>query len=188
MTKFEELCGSFGDARNSWFEYRDKCQNFGAGLVARFLKYLEMPDSASIQAALPKEIMKSLDVPERLVTWAKLDGERKPVPAAVFDAIRLEQDGFWHATFMITVYERPDVFPYQKLLLEFAFKPSGADFRVRLSEDGPEIVVSEDKPDTFDGVHKALFSRMQEYFRDSTDWEKGHAPRPRKIGFTSGER
>lgn len=183
MSKFEELCRAFGDARNGWFEYRDRCQNFGARLVSGFLKYLEVPDPAQVQAAFPKETSKSLNLPQSLVEWAKLGADGRPVPAAVFDAIRLEEDGFWHARFLMTVYERPNVFPYQPLLLEFGFKPSGPDFRVRLSQDGREIVISEAKQETVDAFNDALFSQIQEYFKGSTDWERDNTPLPRPIGF-----
>lgn len=187
MTKFEELCQSFGYARNSWFEYRDKCQSFGARVVSGFLKFLEIPDSAQMRAASPENVKTTPNLPESLWTWAKLDADGRPIPAGRFDAIRLEEDGFWHARFLLTVYEQPNVFPYQPLLLEFAFKPSGADFRVRLSQDESEIMVSEAKQDTFEALNNALLSRIQNYFKDSTDWERDSVPKPRKIGFTSGK-
>src|ERR1700688_865044 len=98
MSRFDELCKTFADARNNWSAYRDACQSFAGRLLGGFLKYLDAPREAYI--------------------WARMSAEGIPQPAPFFEAIRFEPDGYWHARGLLTVYEAPNVYPYQPLFLE----------------------------------------------------------------------
>jgi hypothetical protein len=169
MSKFDELCAAFAAARTEWFAYRDKCQSFAGRLLGGFLKYSECPKEAAI--------------------WARLSPDGTAEPAPIFDAIKLEDDGLWHARLLLTIYEAPNIFPHQPLLIEVSFRRVGDVFSVCLGRDDQAMEIREDDPLSFDKFNHKLFAAIENFFKQSTDWEAiGANPaksKPRRIGFRS---
>ena len=88
---------------------------------------------------------------------------------------------------MLTIYEAPNVFPHQPLLIEICFRAAGEVFFVSPCHGEPEIEIRESEPNPFDKLNEALFERIHQVLTHSADWEaKSTMPAKapvRKIGF-----
>ena len=103
MSKFEELCQSYSDARNKYIRFRDECFDFAAQLIKGFVDYYE----------IPSEQVKIVPTHE----------EVKPNTVySIRGAMNLDDDTYWHLGLILNFYVRPGVSTEQPFLHIFKIK------------------------------------------------------------------
>lgn len=167
MSKFEELCRAYAVARKNYFDYRDTCCKFAHTLVSGMIDYFKCP----------KEQIK----------FIPLKGEVEPNSSyTVMGAIHLDDDTFWHLGVMLTLYEAPNVFPHQPVLLQLLIKKVDDYFIVKLGTKRQEFTIHEDKPDEFNPFYEFIFVLIKENHEKGLQRFLGKEQKkeePRKIGF-----
>ncbi len=103
MSKFEELCNAYAKSRNDYFSYQDESFKFASSLINNFIDYLE--------------------VPEEQIKYIPTNIEPvKDMIYTIWGSIHLDKDTFWHLGVLLTLYEKPNIFPHQPIKIEFLFK------------------------------------------------------------------
>lgn len=106
MSKFDEMCKAFSDARNGWTEYRDRSLQYVSILSTGFIKHCGIPQGHF--AFVPAK---------------NAEPGRQYSP---LEAIQFDSDGYWHVGWRITLCEAPNIFPHQSVHVTFAFRESGS--------------------------------------------------------------
>jgi len=118
MSRFEEMCKAFGEARKAATDYQQRCLQITAQLVTGFRKYCEIP-------AEEFEIVPADKEPE---------GETKyHIPSAIqFDS----ETGFWRIGIITTLRETPNTLvPTLRVRVTIAVAESEGKTLVRLGWD-----------------------------------------------------
>ena len=77
MTKFDTLCTAYKTSRKTNFSYRDEGINFARELIAKYIKFLEVPEDYF--RFVPMD-----ETPKSNTTYS------------LFGAIHLNDDTYWH--------------------------------------------------------------------------------------------
>lgn len=146
MTRFEELCGSFANARKRYFNYEKDCMEFGEKMVDGLVKYLECP-------------------PEQ-VNYYPPDKESDPnVSYNIHGATVLGEDGFWHVGIGIGIYEAPNVRPQENVRSTLLIKKEDGRFTVKYGrESKDEYRICEDDKEDFDKFYGHVFEEVKELY------------------------
>jgi hypothetical protein len=163
MSKFDEMCKAFADARNGWIQYRDRCWQHISTLSTGFVKYC--------------------DIPKGHFAFVPAKGAEPEKEYTPLDAIQFDSDAYWHLGWRITLCESPNTFPYQSVVVRLALRESGAG-RVMVKraweQEAHEIdLKNESECQTF---YDSVIQRIKEYFARNPQ-DIGINSRSSKIGF-----
>lgn len=163
MSKFDEMCKTFADARNGWSEYRDRSWQHVTTLSTGFVKCCEIPQGHF--AFVPAK---------------NAESGRHYTP---LDAIQFEADGYWHVGWRITLCEAPNVFPHQSVLVTLAFRESGSG-KVAIKRGWEQQTQELDLNDEAQRLmfYDGIVQRIREYFGRNPQ-EIGTDACSGKIGF-----
>lgn len=163
MTRFEELCESYANARKRFFNYEEECMEFGAKMVNGLTKYLECP-------------------PEQ-VNYYPPDKESDPnVSYNIHGATKLGEDGFWHVGIGIGLYETPNRRPQENVRSRLLIKKDDGYFVVKYGKQSQdEFRICEDKEDDLEKFYdhifeeiKVLYDRQLENMTRGTEFDPDH--------------
>jgi hypothetical protein len=99
------------------------------------------------------------------------------------DAIQFDSDGYWHLGWRITLFESPNTFPHQRVLVTLALRES-EDGRVMVKrgweKEAQELDLNnEGQCQTF---YDSVIERIKEYYGRNPQ-DVGNGFRSSKIGF-----
>jgi hypothetical protein len=144
MTKFEEMCKAFADARKYWFAYRDRSYANITTLVAEFLKY----------SGLPRENVR-YGTPGK-----KLDGDR-PIPAVVeFNS----DTGYWEVDVYVTLYEAPNIYPHHEIRFKLSLCESGDKVLAKLGWEEKPRQIDVANQSQRDDLYSCIVDHIREFF------------------------
>jgi hypothetical protein len=146
MTRFEELCQSFANARKRYFNYENECMDFGEKMVDGLVEYLECP-------------------PEQ-VNYYPPDKESDPnVSYNIHGASMLGEDGFWHVGIGIGIYEAPNVRPQENVRSTLLIKKENGCFTVKYGkESSDEFRICEDDEEDLEKFYGHVFEEVKELY------------------------
>jgi hypothetical protein len=163
MSKFEEMCKTFADARDTWIGYKDRCWQYITTLSTGFVKYCDIPQGHFA-----------------FVPVRNAEPEKKYTPP---DAIQFESDGYFHVGWRITLCESPNTFPHQSVLVALALRESEQGkvmIKRGWEQEAQEIdLKNESQRQAF---YNGVVQRIKEYFGRNPE-DMGSDSRSSKIGF-----
>jgi hypothetical protein len=165
MSKFDEMCKAFADARKSWFEYRDRSFANMAMLATGFINYCGFPQENVGYGTPDKNDLR----------------DKKPLPFAMeFNST----DGYWHVDVYITVFEAPNIYPYHVLRFRLCLRESGGKLLVKRGwDDKPREIDLKDKSQC-DDFYAGVVERVKEIFgRRPQDLAEDQSKSRTLIGF-----
>lgn len=149
MSKFEEMCSTFAKARQDWIEYRDRCVPIYAKFVQGFVKYCEIP-------------------PDLISFLNPTDTEKKIEPEPLPLAMQFRQeDNYWTVGLRITLYEGPNVLPYQNIWTEIWVREKDGKTIFKLSEKGKPHEIDLTKEDQCRPLYDEIVQRVNNFFSES---------------------
>lgn len=155
MTRFEELCKSYANARKKYFNYEDECMRFGVDMVNGLVKYLECP-------------------PEQ-VNYYPPDKESDPnISYNIHGATILGEDGFWHVGIGIGLYEAPKLRPQENVRSTLLIKKVDDHFIVKYGKESPdEFKICEGKVEDLNEFYDYIFEEIKELYDKQLEHIKG---------------
>ncbi|MGZ7043961.1 MAG: hypothetical protein ACXVHM_05155 [Methanobacterium sp.] len=145
MTRFEELCESFANAREKYFHYEEECMRFGEKMVDGLKKYLECP-------------------PEQ-VNYYPPDKESDPnVSYNIHGATKLSDDGFWHVGIGIGLYEAPNIRPQENVRSTLLIKKENSHFIVKYGKESEDEFKLDYKEENFKELYDYIFEEIKELY------------------------
>jgi hypothetical protein len=146
MTRFEELCESYANARKGFFDYENECMEFGTKMVEGLREYLECP-------------------PEQ-VNYYPPDKESDPnVTYNIHGATILGEDGFWNVGIGIGIYEAPNVRPQENVRSTLLIKKNDSHFVVKYGKESKEeFRIYEDKEKDLKEFYDHIFEEIKELY------------------------
>ncbi len=146
MSKFLELCHTYGKSKRAFSEYQKACNNFARDLIAGMVQYFDWPQNQEI-------------------TYIPLGEEIAPSNRfyALTGAMRMDDQSFWHFGVELTIYEYEGSNPVT-FVLSFFVKKIGPHFIVKLGPNGKEIRIHEAERDKLEPLYEAVFLQVKEFF------------------------
>lgn len=168
MSKFEEMCGAYAESRKHWFSYRDRCSDAMRRLVGGFIKYCE--------------------IPEDQVKFVPVNGEdREGKTFSLLGAMHVEDKGFWQMGIQITLFEKPNQFPHQPILIVLGVKDLDGKLRVMVGKDGEAHSINLDDEMQVVGLYDQLVLRVKKFFGESLQEFLEKSAPLKTIGFIQDE-
>jgi hypothetical protein len=157
------MCKAFGDARNTWIEYKDRCWQHITTLSTGFVKYCDIPQGHF--AFVPAK---------------DSDPEKQYAPP---DAIKFDSDGYWPLGWRITLYESPNTFPRQGVVVTLALRESeGSKVMVKRGWEQEPRELDLSNESQCQAFYDGVVERIREYFGRNPQ-DVGSDARSSKIGF-----
>lgn len=149
MSKYEDICKAYADARRAFKQYEETCRNFARDLVYGMIDYFDWPQDQEI-------------------TYIPLGEEIGPNDRfyALAGAMRLDDHAFWHFGVELTVRESLGGGHSAQFLMSFFIKKSGPHFIVKLGANGREIKIHENRKGELDPFFEAVFVQIVEFFKN----------------------
>lgn len=164
MTKFNELCNSYRLSREKYFNYRNECIDFADKLVGNMIGYFQWPKE-QIKYVSPK-------------------GNDSDSVYTLRGVLSLEDDTFWHFGLGLTLYESPDIKPYETAIIHILLKKDCEHFIVKIKNFKDEFEIFKDKPEDFENFFEFIFNKIKEdYEKDFEIFFEQEDTTIRKIGF-----
>ncbi|NUP09380.1 MAG: hypothetical protein HOW73_25280 [Polyangiaceae bacterium] len=166
-TKFENLCLSYGAARDRWFEYRGECREFLIRVSKMMVDDWKLPE----------------------LRYRPLEG--KPEEDREYEAgaaIHLDDDGYFHLGVVLTVVDPPENASRQDVVIRICAKKVGSTFHLRFGREDPHAVIPDDDDDAILRALEGLYEQIKDSY--DTDLERFVSTTPsraveasRRIGF-----
>ena len=146
MTRFEELCESYTNARKRYFNYENECMEFGVKMVDGLKEYLKCP-------------------PEQ-VNYYPPDKESDPnVSYNIHGATKLGDDGFWHVGIGIGLFEVPNGRPQENVRSTLLIKKEDGRFVVKYGKESTdEFRICEDDEEDLKRLYDYIFDEIKELY------------------------
>lgn len=146
MSKFRELCQSYGKSKRAFAEYQNACSNFARDLITGMVQYFDWPQNQEI-------------------TYIPLGEEITPNNRfyMLTGAMRMDDQSFWHFGVELTIYEYEGSNPVS-FVLSFFVKKVGSHFIVKLGPKGKEIRIHEAEREKLEPLYEAVFIQVKEFF------------------------
>ena len=145
MSKFDELCKSYSDARKYYFDYQESCFQFAGKLVKILVDYIE--------------------IPKEQIDFVPLKEDIKPnTKYSIPGSMHLDDDSYWHLGIKITVYEKKNICPHQPLLVRILIKKKDSSYIVKLGIDGEPIIIRPDIDDDFNIFSESLYKLLKNVY------------------------
>jgi len=151
MSKIEELCKAFTNARKLFNQYEADCTEFAKEIWNRFIQYYEIPLSQ--------------------VSLHNFDAYGAADKISGFDELEmgLREDGYFEFGIGITLFELPKVFPYPHftiiLPIDISIDKTG-QYKAKYGENVKSFVINKNKESDFsnffDEIFKLLISEYEE--------------------------
>ena len=147
MSKFEEICTAYREARHQFRSYEEMCRNFARDLIYGMIDYFEWPQSQEI-------------------TYIPLGEELNPNNRfyALSGAMRMDDESFWHFGVELTAHEPGGSNPVS-FLLSFFIKKTGSHFIVKMGPQGREIKIHEDRQKELAPFFDAVQQQIMQFFK-----------------------
>ena len=165
MTNFNTLCSAYKTSRETYFSYRNEGLDFARELIAKYIKYLE--------------------VPEDFFRFVPTDETPKPDSTySLIGAIHLNDDTYWHLGLQLTLFTAPNEYPRQPILIVFRFKKiADSKYEIKISEEDSGNQISPGVESTFNDFFEFLQTQIVASFEnDFQEFLEQSAPL-RTIGF-----
>ncbi|MEM7333875.1 MAG: hypothetical protein AAF490_17435 [Chloroflexota bacterium] len=148
MSKYEEICKSYADARRAFRDYQTTCRDFARDLIYGMIDYFEWPQDQEI-------------------TYIPLGEEISPNDRfyAIAGAMRMDDHAFWHFGVELTVRESATSGHPTTILMSFFIKKTGSHFIVKLGGNGREIKIHENRKNDLDPFFDAVFKQIVDFFK-----------------------
>lgn len=163
MTRYEELCASYADARARADARRARCAALLERLRGRLVAHLEMPADA--------------------LAFRPVDSEPESAPSeTLLGAMSVADDGAWHVGIQIELRDpaKPDT-PFL-VSFDLTVREDEGRFVVSVSEDDPGRVVQAEDTAALDEVAASLYRRLADWLRENLDQALGAAGRSERFG------
>ena len=165
MTKFDTLCTAYKTSRKTNFSYRDEGINFARELIAKYIKFLEVPEDYF--RFVPMD-----ETPKSNTTYS------------LFGAIHLNDDTYWHLGLQLTLFTAPNEYPRQPILIVFRFKQiADKKFEVKISEEDSGHQISCGIESEFNDFFEFLQKQIVASFEDGLQEFLEQSAPLRTIGF-----
>ena len=92
----------------------------------------------------------------------------------------LEKDGWWSIGLEFRIYEGPQVFPQQPVLIRFDFKKNDNNYNVKFGVDS-EAVINPSEAQSMEAFYKLVFEFLKQQFEWNAN--KFAEENKRRIGF-----
>jgi hypothetical protein len=158
MSKYTDLCEAVGQARQTWYKFRDGCLKDTVALVEGFAKYCEIPRENIFFSPLDKE-------PTERTNYM--------IPGAM----HFGEDGFWHLGLGL-------IFSGQRVLLEICVSQRKGKTIVKLGTDGQHRELDLTQEGQRNAFYDEIIGKLNNYFvAEALDALDGTSTK--KIGFHS---
>jgi hypothetical protein len=154
MSKFDEMCYAYEEAKKKWAEYHARSQKQISTLSTGFVKYCEIPQGSF--SFVPAE-------------GGKVDQHYTPL-----DAIKYEEDGYWHFGWRMKL---PHSIMTAILLKEI--EPDVVSVRCGWEKQDRLIDLRDEKQ--CQEFYDVVVQRIKDFYKRTQDI--GKADRPGKLGF-----
>ncbi|MCA9922659.1 MAG: hypothetical protein KC419_25280 [Anaerolineales bacterium] len=163
MSKFEQICERYTNARKAFLEYEEVCRNFARDLIYGMIDYYEWPRDQEI-------------------TYIPLGEEIGPNDRfyALAGAMRMDDQAFWHFGVELAVHERGGSHPLP-FLMSFFIKKIGPHFIVKLGPNGREIKIHEERQRELQPFYDAVYVQIIEFF--AKKYQDAITNQQKEIGF-----
>lgn len=166
MSKFDEMCAAYVESRKNWFSYRDKCSDAMRRLAAGFIKYCEIPEDQV-----------------RLVPVTGEDRQGKTF--SLLGAMNVEDQGFWQLGMQITLFEKPNQYPHQPILIVLGVKDHDGKLQVMVGKDGEVQLLNIDDKEQLANFYDKLVILVKKFFRDGLQEFLEKSAPLKTIGFVN---
>ena len=164
MTKFDELCKAFARARKDYHEYENSSRKFAGKLVKKLIDHM----------GIPKDQFK----------YVPLEGERdKNATYSIAGAMHLDHDAYWNLGICITIYEQPNSYPHQPLLIRLLFKKKDDSYIVKIGPNGDVNNVRLDVEEDYAVFAEFLFNYLKNIYEGRLEKFLEKDIVEKKIGF-----
>jgi hypothetical protein len=157
MSKFDELCKAYTKSRNDYFVYQDESFKFALKLANEFIDYF----------GIPKEQIKYIPANKEPV---------EDTNYTIWGSIHLDNDTFWHLGILLTLYEKPNIYPNQPIKIVIKFKKDNSVFIVKIKNSEQEFKINPlIKTDyyvfydhIYDGIKIMFNDQLQQFLKESS--------------------
>jgi|SRR5947209_3228308 len=163
MSKFDEMCSVYTNARNEWQTYRDLCFQYLGILSRGFIAYCGIPESYISFVPLNND---------------PVEGRQYSLPGA----IDFDDDGFWSLGLRITLFEKPNVFPHRMILVPLFLKDEGHKVLVRIGRDGDPTEIDIGNESERNRLYDRIVDTVKRYFSNGLQ-RAIEKPGALKVGF-----
>ena len=147
MSKFDEICLAYREARKEFRLYEETCRDFARELVYGMVEYFEWPQSQEI-TYIP--LGEEINANNRFY--------------ALGGAMRMDDESFWYFGVELTAHEPGGSYPVT-FLLSFFIKKTGPHFVVKMGPKGREIKIHEDRQGELAPFFDAVQQQIMQFFR-----------------------
>jgi len=163
MSKFNEICESFKISRKQYFDYRDECWKFANQLINGFREYAKIPNEQFTFVPLDKEI-------------------NSDSLYSLMAVMVLQDDTYWHFGFQITLYEAPNIYPYQPILFKITLKKSNGKFIVKVGPNFEKAISLDSEAEKIE-LYEYLCNSAVNCFKGSLEKFLENKAITKRIGF-----
>jgi hypothetical protein len=143
MTKYEEMCSAFVEARDQAIPYQARCIADMKSLVQGFVAHCAIPDSQ--------------------IAVVKRSGEHTPV--SLPEALEIDDDAYWYLALRLTLAERPGVYPERMFLMQLGLREQAGKLSVKIGPHGiPRTLDLADSTQRTD-FYEAIVAHIVGYFQ-----------------------
>jgi hypothetical protein len=166
MAKFNDLCAVYSKAQNEFRQFRDDCQDFVVDLWNNMITYLNVPGSQLSIYTINEE------------------GEAIVSKPPIWQALTLRSDSYWSVGFGITVYEAPNMYPQETIIISLLIKKDSAgNYFVKLSEFNEEFKIDRTNVNDFDKFYNFVFEKIINSYQSGLQKFIDQESSIRKVGF-----
>ncbi len=169
MTKFKEMCKAYTTAQHQFRDFQEASINFAEMLWTRMIEYFKVPPTQTTLYEINSQGGFELANP----------------PFTTF--MHLRQDGYWQFGAGITVYEQPDAYPRDTILLYLMVRRNlDGTYNARLGGVDEVFVIHPDRLSDFESYFEHLFQMIMGSYKTGLD-RLLQENTTNRIGFDIGE-
>ena len=152
MSKFQDMCKAYETAQRQFRDFQSASIEFAETLWKRMVAYLEVPPAqTTLYEINPKGGFELANPP-------------------FSDILHLRQDGYWEFGAGITVYERPEAYPRDTVLLYLMVRRNlDGTFNARLAGIDEVFIIHPDRPEDFTTYFEHLFQMIIGSYKTGLD-------------------
>jgi hypothetical protein len=162
MSKFQELCSTFGQARARTISRRKECAEFLPGLVTGLVDYLEWPTNL-IQRCSIRELDMEVD--------DALNGAER------------DREGAWHWVLDLALSTQKNLFPEFRFLIDISVEIRRETFVVKALPSAEEFEMKTATDQQAEAFKEHVFVMIKKWLEQDPDFSLDKTPR--RIGFSS---
>lgn len=164
MSKFDEMCAAYTMSRKNYFEYQKRCLKHFDTLIKGFIKYCDIPKEQVRFEPCDK-------VPEKNARYT------------LIGSIHLNDDTFWHLGMVITLYEKPNVYPHQSLLIILCIKENNGKVFLKVTPEDKQQQIDLLDEKQCSALYDRLIEGVKSYYQNGLQRFLKGPESIKKIGF-----